>query len=107
MSNDQNPHTLATINQAWVQTWPKVVARAWTDEEFRQRLLDNPAEALAEFNLPWLHQVEVKVVAGEAAPPTMVLTLPDPPDDLGEESIEGLLKSGARASNCMGTSCCC
>lgn len=107
MSNDHDAHTLATINDTWVRTWPKVVARAWTDDEFRQRLLDNPAEALAEFGLPMLHQVELKVVAGDAAAPTMVLTLPDPPDDLDEESIEGLMQSGARASSCMGTSCCC
>jgi hypothetical protein len=107
MSNDQNADAVATINDAWMRGWPKVVARAWIDEDFRQRLLANPAEAIAEFGLPMLDQVELKVVAGEAAPPTMVLTLPDRPADLGEESIEGLVQSGARASHCMGTSCCC
>jgi hypothetical protein len=107
MSNDQDADAVTTINEAWIRGWPKVVARAWTDEEFRARLLANPAEAIGEFGLPMLHQVELKVVAGEAAPPTMVLTLPDRPADLEEESLEELVQSGARALHCMATSCCC
>jgi hypothetical protein len=109
MSNHHHAHeALQTINEAWIKGWPKVVAKAWVDDAFRARLLANPAEVLAEEGLPLLPHVDLKIVPGSAsAKPAMVITLPEAPADLGEESIEGLLQSGARAENCMGTSCCC
>ncbi len=33
------------------KAWAKVVARAWSDEAFKRKLLSNPAEALKEYGL--------------------------------------------------------
>jgi hypothetical protein len=107
MANDVNEQALATINDAWTKGWPKVVARAWVDEAFRQRLLANPAEAVAEFGLPLLHGTQLKVVEGKSDAPSMVLSLPNKPADLEEESMKLLSLSHARAQDCMATSCCC
>jgi nitrile hydratase subunit alpha len=40
----------------------KVVAKAWTDPEFRQRLLDNGTDAIAELGLSGTHDKHIVVV---------------------------------------------
>ena len=107
MADDTGENALTTINEAWTKGWPKVVARAWIDEAFHQRLLANPAEAVAEFGLPMLHAVTLKIVDGASDAPTMTLSLPARPADLAEESMGQLAQASGRADDCMGTSCCC
>lgn len=115
MTPDAKDDSLAAINEAWAKGWPKVVARAWIDEAFRQRLLADPNQVAAELGLPLLYGVKLKVVEGAAEGtaestidvPTMVISLPKAPADLAEESMNVLAQSSGRAEDCAGTSCCC
>lgn len=42
--------------------WAKVVAKAWADEDYKQRLIDEPASVLAEEGMEVQEGVELKVV---------------------------------------------
>ncbi|MEW6282971.1 MAG: hypothetical protein AB1758_30440 [Candidatus Eremiobacterota bacterium] len=48
--------------------YAKLVASSWMDPAVRQRLLDNPAEALKEARLPIQDGVEVRFTEGEVDP---------------------------------------
>jgi hypothetical protein len=69
----QNPR------QEHARQWGQVVARAWTDEGFKQRLLADPKAALAEQGLAVPAGVAVQV--HEATPAVLHLVLPPPPSD--------------------------
>ncbi|NPC59385.1 NHLP leader peptide family RiPP precursor [Caenimonas soli] len=62
------------------EAWADVVAKAWKDPDFKQRLLADPRKALAESGLPLPGGVQVNVV--ENRPDTVNLILPNAPDDL-------------------------
>src|ERR1700734_622580 len=36
----------------WDYQWGQIVGRAWADDDFKQRLLADPARALKEYDLP-------------------------------------------------------
>ena len=59
--------------------WGQVVARAWSDEPFKQRLLSDPRSVLAEAGLPVPANLQVQV--HEATPTLLHLVLPPPPTD--------------------------
>ena len=69
--------------------WAKVVAKAWADEDFKQRLIDDPASVLAEEGMEVPEGVELKVV--EATEKQSWLVLPLKPEDVKiEEGVERL-----------------
>jgi hypothetical protein len=57
--------------------WLDIVARAWGDEEFKQRLKERPGEVLREYNVVGAPGVRFRVVENEAD--ELVLVLPAPP----------------------------
>ena len=57
----------------------QIVAEAWADPAFKQRLLADPAAALAELSIPVPAGVTLQV--HEATPGVMHLMLPPPPSD--------------------------
>jgi hypothetical protein len=63
--------------QEQAKQWGQVVARAWTDEPFKQRLLSDPQAVLAEAGLPVPSNLTVQV--HEATPTNLHLVLPPPP----------------------------
>jgi hypothetical protein len=65
--------------QEQMKQWGEVVARAWSDETYKQRLLSDPKAVLAEAGLP-LHP-NVQVLVHEAAPTQLHLVLPPPPPE--------------------------
>jgi hypothetical protein len=69
--------------EAWQQErakqWGQVVARAWSDEAFKQRLLADPAAALAEQGIAVPAGVTIQV--HEASAGVLHLMLPPPPSD--------------------------
>jgi hypothetical protein len=73
--------------------WSRIVARAWCDEEFMQRLLSDPRAALAEHDLVVPSDMEVEVVLGaevkvDDTDAVLRLVLPEsPPHDLIEEDL--------------------
>jgi hypothetical protein len=93
----------ADVYESWKKTWPKIVARAWSDPEFYKRLHEQPLEVAKEYNLPVLEGGRYKVVAGNE-PPTLTLSLPPKPADLGTESMEKLVLA-AEDEKCGDSSC--
>ena len=61
-------------------TYRRLVAKAWDDEAFKQRLIATPAEVLKEHGVEIPAGVEVKVLEGRTEPEfganTVVLPLP-------------------------------
>ena len=57
--------------------WNQLVARTWSDDTFKQRLLSDPRAVLAEAGLPIPPNVNVHVHG--ASPTDVHLVLPPPP----------------------------
>ena len=75
------------------KTWARVVAKAWADEEYKRRLLADPAAVAAEEGVVLPEGLTVNVI--EDAPGTRTLVLPPPPAPLeaGAEMEERLAAS--------------
>ena len=65
--------------QERAKQWGQVVARAWADPAYKQRLLADPAAVLAEQGVAVPAGVAVQV--HEATPAVRHLVLPPPPSD--------------------------
>ena len=77
--------------------WSQIVAKAWADDKFKQRLLANPAAVLKENGMTMPAGVIVKVV--ENTEKVIYLTLPAKPSgELSEADLEkvagGVVKVG-------------
>ena len=94
---------LADAYASWRKTWPKIVAKAWADPAFMQRLTEHPLDVAKEYNLPTLEGVAYKVVPGSALP-TLTLSVPPKPDHLKTESMDELASS-AEEQHCGDSSC--
>ncbi len=63
--------------------WGQIVARAWSDSEFKARFVADPQTVLREFGIEPAAGVEIRVVEGE--PGVQHLVLPaSPSEDLAE-----------------------
>jgi hypothetical protein len=84
---------IAQVSEEMV--WSQIVARAWYDEAFMQRLLSNPRDLLAEHGLEVPAGTEVEVVLGtevkvDDTDSVRRFVLPaSPPGDLIEEDLGG------------------
>jgi hypothetical protein len=76
--------------------WGEIVARAWRDQEYKQRLLDNPKEVLIEAGSSVPDELEVRVV--ENTSNVRYLVLPESPaaagQRLSERSLDGVSGGG-------------
>ena len=63
------------------KTWARVVAKAWADEEYKRRLLTDPAAVAREEGVPVPAGLTLKVV--EDTPATRTLVLPPIPPEVG------------------------
>ena len=84
---------IAQISEELV--WSQIVARAWCDDAFMQRLLSDPRAVLAEHGLEGLPGMEVEVVLGtevmvDDTDTVRRFVLPaNPSHDLSEEDLVG------------------
>ncbi len=79
--------------------WGRIVARAWDDDDFRQRLLAEPEAVLREEGIEVPPGIEIRVEEGEAGD-TTCLRLPPKPD------IEDLIQDfDATPGSLVGRSC--
>lgn len=70
--------TAKTAMTPEIQTaWRGIVARAWADEQFKQKLMDNPNQVLAEVGVAIPAGVNFVVVENE--PSRVHLVLPSQP----------------------------
>ncbi len=74
----------------------KVIAKAWADEAFKQRLLSNPSETLRGEGIEPPPGVEVRVV--ESTDKVYYLVLPPKPQ--GEEITEMPARQAAYSNMC-------
>lgn len=79
----------------------KVIARAWTDLEFKNKLLNDPNGALAEHGVDVPAGTTVKVV--ENTGDTVHLVLPSAPDEAGEVTTEDLERTAGGLLSTVGT----
>ena len=63
--------------QEHMKQWGQVVARAWSDEAYKQRLLSNPQAVLTEAGVPVPPNITLEV--HESTPTHLHLVLPPPP----------------------------
>jgi hypothetical protein len=64
----------------------KIIARAWADDEFKRRLLVDPAAVMREYELEIREGVELRAV--ESTDSLVYMALPPPPgDDVSEEDL--------------------
>lgn len=108
-----------TVQSAnWQKQWGMIVAKAWSDDELRQRLIDDPAGVLRENGIEVPYDIELKVV--EDSPEVRHLVLPASPsgeladEDLtcsvGYDSFSGICFSGGggcRSCGCGRCGCGC
>jgi hypothetical protein len=71
-------------------TVSKAIARAWTDPDYKAKLLADPHAALAEVGVSVPAGTTIKVLADTAE--TKHLVLPISPADVGEVTVEELEK---------------
>ncbi|MFC1834323.1 NHLP leader peptide family RiPP precursor [Thermodesulfobacteriota bacterium] len=78
-----------------IRAWHKIVAQAWINEDFKERLLSDPVTVLKEEGLDMPDGVEVTVL--EQTPNKRFLIIPPVPDGISgevEEARERLQAGG-------------
>ncbi|HNP73458.1 MAG TPA: thiocillin family RiPP [Kouleothrix sp.] len=92
--------------QEYAKQYGQVVAKAWADDDFKARLLADPASVLAEAGLAPPAGVEVRAV--ENTSNVVYLTIPSKPsDELSDEQLNqvagGLTAGSAGSISCLGS----
>lgn len=85
-----------------------LIAKAWSDEDFKSRLLSDPADTLRSegWNVP--ADATVKVVEAAASPNEITLMLPQKPAELSDEQLDSVAGglSGYSTLTMIGTYTC-
>jgi hypothetical protein len=94
--------------QGYAKQWGLLVARTWSDEGFKRRLLAAPAVALAEQGIPVPPGVEVRVHENTATVVNFTLP-PQPSEELSDEQLDAVAGGDTAGSagtiSCLGTVC--
>ena len=76
----------------------QIVAKAWTDEAFKQRLLANPGAVLKEQGIQVPAEVEVKVIELQSVelqqPGQFLFVLPPKPEEVSDEELARVAGTG-------------
>jgi hypothetical protein len=86
--------------------WSQVFALAWSDDEFKQRLIDDPHSVLAEHGIEMPLSMDIKVVEDTATARHLVLP-PPPTDELTEEELTGDAAAYCFSGDCGRCGCGC
>ena len=70
----------------WQQQWGQVVAQAWSDDSYKQRLLTEPDAVMAERGLTPPADKQVRIVEDTAD--TVYVVLPAKPTELSDEELD-------------------
>jgi hypothetical protein len=82
----------------WEKQWSKINVKAWTDDNFKKRLMANPSAVLQEMGLTPPAGMEVKVVENTNKVVYLPLYAKPPSGELAEEDL--LQVAGGVASTC-------
>jgi hypothetical protein len=70
-------------------TWAKIVARAWSDADFKKRLVNNTKEVCKEYGIELPKGIEYKV--NDQTDRVIYLNLPKKPEgELSEEELQSI-----------------
>ncbi len=83
--------------QERAKQWGQLVARAWRDPAFKQRLLADPAAVLREQGIAVPASQQVRVV--ENTDQVIHLVLPQKPRDLSDDQLDAV--AGGKCSTCQ------
>ncbi|HEV2438707.1 MAG TPA: NHLP leader peptide family RiPP precursor [bacterium] len=87
----------------FAKEYAQIVARAWSDSAFKQRLLSDPASVLREYKLDPPAGVQVRIV--EQTDKVAYFVLPaKPPGDLSVEQL-GSVAAGSCSTLCTAYAC--
>lgn len=88
--------------QGWERSFSQVVAQAWSDNDYRQRLLQDPEAVLGERGLTPPAGKQVRIV--EDTEDTVHVVLPAKPTELTDEQLDqaaGGIDTGPKACGCF------
>ncbi len=93
---------MTDINEQLRAVYSKVVAKAWSDEAFKAKLMNDPHAALNEAGVEIPAEVTVKVAENTAD--TIHLVLPQAPVEgvLSDENLEKVSAADICDPNCSG-----
>ncbi len=89
--------------QNWQQQWGQVVAQAWSDDSYKQRLLADPAAVMAEQGLTPPASKQIRVL--EDTDDTLHVVLPAKPGELSDEELDQAAGGGAYIAFCGSVQC--
>ena len=94
-----------TIEQgSWQKQWGMLVAKAWTDDDLKQRLLAEPSAVLAEYGIEVPPGIELRVV--EDTNEVCHLVLPaSPAGDLLDEELTSSIGFDSFSGGCGACGC--
>lgn len=96
--------TVSDVDRLWQETWPKIVARAWADEDFKNMLMSDTASVLSQYGLPVMQGMQYSIEAGNAQGQVR-LPFPEKPSDFEDgQSVNAMGDEGA--THFSDTSCC-
>jgi hypothetical protein len=76
-------------NKDFSKSWPKIVAKAWIDEAYKKKLLENPKKILKEEGIEIPTDLNIRVI--EDTPNTQTLVIPPATQSASAEKIENRL----------------
>jgi hypothetical protein len=77
------------------RSFGKVIGQAWSDEDFKRKLVANPAQVLRDHGLPIPDGVDIKVV--EDTPMRRTLVIPPAPSELSDQELDKVAAAAAGA----------
>ena len=97
------------------QAWTKIIAKAWSDDSFKNSLMSNPKSVLDEYGIRDLDAYHVQVIEDPNAAPgdwhiqgrgpnaTYVVAIPPKPSgQLSDAELEGVAGAGCCCCCCTG-----
>ena len=79
--------------ESWQRAWERVVAQAWSEDSYKQRVLAEPAAVLREHGLTPADK-QLRIV--DDTPDTIHLVLPAKPSELSDEDLDHAVGAGSR-----------
>ena len=84
--------------EAFQKTWAKLIAKAWSDSKFRERLLKSPKEVLQEQGIEFPEGIDCKIT--ENTEKIVYLNLPKKPEgNLSETELRGIAGGRCQGRN--------
>ena len=85
------------MEEKYQEAFAKIVAKAWSDAEFKRKLIAEPNAVLTENGIAVPAGITIKIVEDTAT--VKNVTLPSPPDELDLDELEKAAGGSINVSN--------